>query len=117
MEDLGAKRANIIAAIGPCIAHASYEVAPEFLAPFLADDPENAGFFWPRADGGRPHFDLKGFVRRQLKKAGVAQIGCLPHDTYADAESFFSYRRTCHRRESDYGRGLSLIYLENETTG
>ncbi|MGO1118730.1 peptidoglycan editing factor PgeF [Rhodovibrionaceae bacterium A322] len=112
MEDLGAKRERIVAAIGPCIAHSSYEVGPDFPKPFLQDNPDNASYFWPKQSGGKPHFDLKGFVGKQLERCGLSRIGCLPHDTYADPESFFSYRRTCHRQEGDYGRGLSLIYLE-----
>lgn len=111
MENLGASRRNTHAAIGPAIAQASYEVGPEFPAPFFEVDTENARFFRPSVNEGRHMFDLTGCVLNILKKADVGSIEHLDLDTYADSERFFSYRRATHRREPDYGRGLSIISL------
>jgi YfiH family protein len=116
MVDLGADLTRIVAGIGPCIAQRSYEVGPEFPAPFLAADPANATFFAPCASAAergetKYMFDLRGFVAAELGKAGVRQVYDLPHDTCRE-ERFFSYRRACQRGEKDYGRELSAIALE-----
>ena len=110
MERLGARRNRIVAAVGPCIAQASYEVDEAFRARFIAADPANARFF---ADGprGRPHFDLEAYVVARLAAAGLGRIEALGLDTYADPDRFFSYRRATHRGEADYGRQFSLIGL------
>lgn len=108
MESLGADRARIYAAVGPCIALASYEVDEPFRERFLAEDATNDRFFTTCA---RPHFDLEAFVVERLRAAGVAKVEPLHLDTYADAERFFSYRRATHRGEPDYGRQVSLIGL------
>lgn len=110
MEALGARRDHIAAAIGPCIARASYEVDPEFHARFIAADPANEAFF-TRGKGDRYQFDLEGLVARNLAAAGVRTITALGLDTYADETRWFSYRRTTHRAEPDYGRQLSIIAL------
>lgn len=110
MEQLGAERSRIVAAIGPCIARASYEVDEAFLARFCAADPENERFF---ADGrpGRYQFDLEAYVAARLAAAGIGRIEMLGLDTYADEHRFFSFRRATHRGEPDYGREISLIGL------
>lgn len=110
MEALGARRDRFAAAIGPCIAQASYEVTDAYLAPFVAVDPAFARFFAP----GRPghwRFDLEAFVAARLAAEGLAQIEPLGRDTYANANDYFSYRRATHAAEPDYGRNLSLIAL------
>jgi len=110
MERLGARRERIAAAIGPCIARASYEVDDGFLARFAAADPDHERFFTP----GRPghhQFDLEAYVAWRLAAAGLRRIEMLGLDTYGDAERFFSYRRATHRGEPDYGRQISLISL------
>ena len=110
MERLGARRAAIAAAIGPCIAQASYEVDDGFRARFLAADAENARFFdagWP----GHWQFALEAYVAGRLSAAGIGSITPLGLDTYADAGRFFSFRRATHRDEADYGRQLALIGL------
>lgn len=112
MKALGAEPARIVAGIGPAISQRSYEVGPEFPAPFLEQDPRNGDFFCPGPREGHFHFDLKGYVARRIAAAGLTTIQTLPCDTCAEDERFFSYRRSCHRREKDYGRGLSAIYLE-----
>ena len=112
MAELGAEPKRIVAGIGPAICQRSYEVGREFPAPFLEQDARNADFFCPSKRPGHFLFDLKGYVARRLAGIGVTTIQTLPCDTCAEDERFFSYRRACHRKETDYGRGLSAIYLE-----
>ena len=111
MERLGAARARIHAGIGPTIGQRSYEVGPEFPAPFLAQAGDNRDFFCPSRREGHFMFDLKGYVARRLARLGLASVHCLPCDTCAEEARFFSYRRSCLRGEADYGRGLSVIAL------
>jgi YfiH family protein len=108
MEALGADRSRIVAAIGPCIARASYEVDEAFFARFCMADPENERFF---ADGRADHyqFDLEAYVAARLAAAGIMRVEALGLDTYADEARFFSYRRATHRGEPNYGREISLI--------
>lgn len=110
METLGAKRERIAAAIGPCIARASYEVDSAFAQRFEADDPANERFF---AEGRAGHFqfDLEAYVAHRLAAAGVMRVAMLGLDTYADEARFFSFRRATHRSEPDYGRQISIIGL------
>lgn len=110
MEALGARRERIAAAIGPCIARASYEVDEGFLRRFAADDPANDRFFAPGRPG-RHQFDLEAYVAHRLAAAGLRRIEATGLDTYSDEGRFFSYRRTTHRGEPDYGRQISLIGL------
>jgi YfiH family protein len=110
MIDLGARHADIEGAIGPCIHQSSYEVDDAFRERFVAVSPDFDRFF-AAGSGSRPHFDLPGFVRAQVAAAGVGACEVLQFDTYADAESFYSYRRSTHRGEADYGRQLSAIAL------
>lgn len=110
MEDLGAKRANIAAVIGPSISQRAYEVGPEFLDDFLLGDPDNSRFFANGA-GDRMLFDLPGFGLHRLRRAGVGQAQWSRHCTYSDPEKFYSYRRTTHAREADYGRLIAAIRL------
>jgi len=112
MAALGADPKRIVAGIGPAIAQRSYEVGPEFPAPFLEQHAANADFFCPSPRDGHFIFDIKGYVARRLSFAGLKSIQSLPCDTCAEDTRFFSYRRSCHRQEPDYGRGLSAIYLE-----
>jgi hypothetical protein len=110
MERLGATRPGIRAVIGPTISQRAYEVGPEFFEGFRAEDPDYARFF-AGGEGDRLHFDLPGFVLHRLRTAGVAEAEWTRHCTYADPARFFSYRRTVHAREADYGRLLSAIRL------
>ncbi|MBW4330979.1 peptidoglycan editing factor PgeF [Stakelama sp. CBK3Z-3] len=108
MEALGAQRKRICAAIGPCIARASYEVDQRFVDRFVRDDAANERFF----TAGRPdhaQFDLEGYVAARLAASGVGRVEALGLDTYADADRFFSYRRATHAREPDYGRQIAII--------
>jgi polyphenol oxidase len=110
MEKLGARRENIHAAVGPCIAQPSYEVDEAFRSRFLEHDDCNTRFF-VQDDGGRPHFDLEAYVVHRLIAAGIDEVEALNLDTYSDADRFFSYRRATHRGEADYGRQLSAIAI------
>jgi YfiH family protein len=111
MEKLGAERNAILAAIGPLIRQHSYEVGGEFVERFVENDAENALFFLPSERDGHAMFDLAGFIRRRLENTGVLMIDDLGVDTYSD-ERFFSYRRSVHRKEPDYGRHVHAIMLE-----
>jgi YfiH family protein len=110
MERLGARRENIRVAVGPCIAQASYEVDGGFRARFLEQNADNERFF-VGGEEGRPHFDLEGYVVHRLLAAGISEVEALGLDTYSDAERFFSFRRSTHRAEGDYGRQLSAIAI------
>jgi YfiH family protein len=110
MIALGAERARIAAAIGPCIAQRSYQVGPEFRAAFTSIDQAHDGFF--AADvSDRSRFDLEGFVRARLAAAGIGETSALGRDTCGDERSLFSYRRATLEGEPDYGRLLSAITL------
>jgi YfiH family protein len=113
MQKLGAERSGIIAAIGPLIRQHSYEVGAEFVERFIDADAENARFFIPSTREGHAMFDLAGFIRMRLENAGVLMIDDTGLDTYSD-ERFFSYRRSVHRKEPDYGRHVHAIALERE---
>lgn len=110
MERLGAQRARIVAAVGPCIGRASYEVDDGFARRFAENDPANERFFAP-GKAGHQQFDLEAYVVQRLAAAGLTRIEALGLDTYADEERFFSYRRATHRGEADYGRQISVIAL------
>ena len=110
MERLGADRSRIVAAAGPMIHQPNYEVGPDLVERFRADDKDNARFFTP----GRPDrsmFDLPGYVTARLKRIGLGGADNLAICTYGDPERFYSYRRTTHRREPDYGRHVNAIAL------
>ncbi len=111
MADQGARRSRIVAVVGPCIAQASYEVGPEFLAEFSAQDPGFAKFFAPSPRSGHHQFDLAGFIMARLAGLGLGQSHDMALDTYADDSLFYSYRRACHRDENDYGRQIAAITL------
>ena len=111
MEALGARRSQITAVLGPTIGAASYEVGPEFVARFGEADPGYLEFFAPSPREAHAMFDLPGFIAMRLQKAGVGRFEDLRLDTYADPTRFFSYRRTTHRSEPDYGRLVSAIAL------
>jgi YfiH family protein len=113
MEALGAERQGIVAAIGPLIRQRSYEVGTEFVDRFTAADADHASFFVPSARDGHAMFDLAGFIRMRLEQAGVLMIDDLGNDTYAEPQ-FFSYRRSVHRNEPDYGRHIHAIVLERD---
>jgi hypothetical protein len=111
MERCGANRADIVAALGPMIRQANYEVGPEFVARFQEADAAYARFFKPAARSGHALFDLPGFIAERLAAAGISHIEDIDRCTYAEPDTFFSYRRSVHRGEPDYGRHLNAIAL------
>jgi copper oxidase (laccase) domain-containing protein len=110
MISLGARVEHIAAAVGPCIARASYEVDHAFAERLLADDPDNERFF-ADGQGGKPHFDLEAYVVARLAAAGVRRIEATSLDIYALDDRFYSYRRATHRGEPTYGRQISIVGL------
>lgn len=110
MEALGADRAETVAVIGPCISQRAYEVGPEFLDAFTAEDPDFAWFF-ANGEGDRYLFDLAGFGLRKLRDAGIGHAEWTRHCTYFMPERFYSFRRSVHSNEADYGRLISSIRL------
>ncbi|MEM0907919.1 MAG: peptidoglycan editing factor PgeF [Pseudomonadota bacterium] len=112
MGERGAERDRIRVAIGPTIGPNSYEVGPEFKDPIVREMAEAEACFRPSQRAGHAYFDLPAYIVLRLKSAGVGTIEDLALDTYPDEARFFSYRRTTHRGEADYGRLLSAIALE-----
>lgn len=111
METLGARKADMRAAIGPLIRQPSYEVGAEFVERFTAKDATNARYFVASTRIDHAMFDLAGYIRARLARAGIAAIDDVGLDTYADPR-FFSYRRTTHRAEPDYGRNIHALVLD-----
>lgn len=111
MEKLGAKRSDTVTAVGPLIRQDNYEVGAEFVDAFLKADADNARFFRDSGKPGHARFDLPGYIVRRLERAGVPRIEDLGLCTYADPARFFSYRRSQHRAEADYGRHVNAIVL------
>jgi YfiH family protein len=111
MERAGADRKRIVAAIGPCIGRASYEVGPEFRDRFLAADAHNEDFFFPGA-GDRLQFDLGEYCAARLARLGLGAIDIVAADTCALEEEFFSNRRAVKKDEADFGRNCAVIMLE-----
>ncbi len=113
MVSLGAERHRITAVLGPSIGRKSYEVGPEFVAGFTAVDPAYERFFSPSDKTGHAMFDLPALTIKRLTDAGVLASN-LDLDTYSDPERFFSYRRTTHAKEPDYGRQISAIAIRED---
>ena len=111
MERLGARRDRIAAVIGPCISQRAYEVGPEFFEDFVAEDPDHARYF-AQGTGDRLQFDLPRYGLDRLRAAGIEDPAWTRHCTFSDAERFFSYRRTTHAQEADYGRQIAAIVLD-----
>lgn len=111
MEAQGARRADIHIALGPAIHPESYEVGPEFSARFMETDRDYARFFARSPREGHSMFDLPGFIASRVEALGVASFESLAVDTYADETRCYSYRRSVHRQEPDYGRLVSAIAL------
>jgi hypothetical protein len=110
MVDLGAHPAGIIAVIGPSISQSAYEVGPEFFETVLAADEYNGRFF-ANGNDDHYHFDLPAYGLHRLRNAGVRHAEWTRHCTYSDPDRFYSYRRSVHQKEADYGRLISCIRL------
>lgn len=111
MESIGAERNRIIAVIGPCIGPKNYEVGPEFLLNFTSQSIDHKAYFNTPAGATRPYFNLPDFIRDSAAASGIGTIASVTTCTYADPDQFFSYRRTTHAGEPDYGRQISAIAL------
>jgi hypothetical protein len=111
MAALGAERTRIRAALGPMIRQRNYEVGPDFIARFAAEDSSSDAFFLPAARAGHAMFDLAAYIGTRLRRAGVQEIEDVGLCTYADPARFFSFRRSTHRAEADYGRHVNAIVL------
>jgi YfiH family protein len=111
MEALGAERSRIVAVLGPTIGPDNYEVGADFRDRFVAAGEENGRFFRPSARPGHLMFDLPAYIVARLEAAGIGEAGNLGLCTYADPQRFYSYRRTTHRGEPDYGRLIAAIAL------
>jgi hypothetical protein len=111
MERLGARRAHTLAVLGPTISQRAYEVGPEFVARFAAASPGSDRHFAPSDREGHALFDLPGFIGARMAEAGVGRFVDLGLCTYADPDRFYSYRRSVHRGEPDYGRLISALAL------
>jgi polyphenol oxidase len=111
MEGLGAKRSDIVAALGPCIGPRSYEVGAEFVAAFANAGEDTACHFQPSRRDGHSMFNLNTYIAERAARAGVGHFEDLGLDTYSDEHRFFSYRRATHRKQPDYGRLLSVIVM------
>lgn len=110
METLGAQRANTHAVIGPSISQRAYEVGQEFFERFADEDADYTRFFSNGAPG-KYQFDLPGFGLHRLRAAEIGQAAWTRHCTYSDADRFYSYRRSVHSAEADYGRLISVVRL------
>ncbi len=111
MESLGAQRHDIIAVLGPCIRQPSYEVGPDFVENVLAINDSYSRFFVPSEKSGHVFFDLAGCIAARFEAADIHQFYDLNYDTYTNEQQFFSFRRTTHRNEPDYGRQIAAICL------
>ena len=110
MIELGARRDQISAAVGPCISQRAYEVGPEFVEEFL-DRTDVYSTYFAGGTGDRAMFDLPRFVLDRLRDAGITDVEWTGDCTYSDPDRFFSYRRSCHNNEPDYGRLISVIAI------
>jgi polyphenol oxidase len=113
MERLGAERGNIKAVLGPSISQSNYEVSADYARTFTEQDGSYARYFAASQNPGHAMFDLRGFTLRQIELCGV-EAAMTDDCTYADEAGFYSYRRTTHRNEPDYGRQLSAISIRSE---
>lgn len=113
MERCGADRDRIVAAAGPMIRQTNYEVGPEFVERFKADSAANERFFTPSTNDDHAMFDLAGYIVARLRAAGIRQIDDIGRCTYAEPDTFYSYRRSVHRNEPDYGRHINAIALSH----
>ncbi len=111
MESIGASRQNIVAVLGPTISQKAYEVGPEFSKPFLQQNSMHEKYFIPAVKNDHYMFDLPAYLVDRMKVFGVGQVFNSMLCTYSDADGFFSYRRTTHLHEKDYGRLISVIAL------
>lgn len=109
MVELGANASSIHTVIGPCLHQENFEVGAEFVEQFTNQSPDNKYFFTIPNGKKKYHFDLVSYLKKQLHHIGIVKVGVIDIDTYSNPDLFFSYRRSCHKGEHDYGRQLSVI--------
>lgn len=115
MIGLGAERSRIRASLGPTISSDAYEVGPEFIERFLEQSVAYAQYFRPSGRENHHLFDLPAFITGRLEALAIERVENLNLCTYSDEENYFSFRRTTHRGEPDYGRNISVIMLKGDT--
>jgi len=113
MQKAGAEKRTIRAVIGPCIGRKSYEVSEDFKKPFLTQHPGSENYFHKGRRKGHLMFDLPGYIKRRMQIMGVSRVSDVRKDTYANESYYFSYRRSVHRGEGDYGRQVSVIAIRD----
>lgn len=111
MTKAGAVKDSVRAVIGPCIGPNSYEVSEDFRKPFLTHYTGSDHYFHQGKRKGHLMFDLPGYIKRRMQIMGVSRVSDVRRDTYAEPKDFFSYRRSVHRGEPDYGRQISVIAI------
>ncbi len=114
MEQLGATRGQIRAALGPMIRQNNYEVGRDLIDRFTDEDPASTPFFVPASRPRHALFDLGGYIAARLRRVGIGHIEDLGLCTYGDPTLFYSYRRATHRAENDYGRHVNAIALHDD---
>ena len=111
METLGARRENIVAVLGPTISKVAYEVGPEFIQRYFEVSEANKKFFTESVKKDHYMFDLPAYLINRMKAFGIGTVIDTALCTYSDEQGYFSYRRTSHRKEKDYGRQIAAITL------
>jgi len=102
---------KIYASVGPCIGIKSYEVDIKFYKKFIFKSTKNKIYFLHKSKS-KKLFNLRKFVTDKLKQCKV-EVDQVNHDTFAEKNKFFSYRRSCKLKQKDYGRCISTIGLLN----
>ncbi|MGH1455554.1 MAG: peptidoglycan editing factor PgeF [Alphaproteobacteria bacterium] len=111
MRRIGATQESIKTCVGPCISKRSYEVSEGFADPFIDENEQSEVFFSAGSNTGHLHFDLSGYCGWRLSRAGIKAVSLMDVDTYKNEDEFFSYRRSTHKKEPDYGRQISVITI------
>ena len=109
-NELKSNAHDLVAVVGPCLSKDSYEVKNDFINKFVSNDKKNLDFF-EKKSSTHYNFDLRGFINNKLRNLGIKNIDNIEMDTFSEREFFYSYRRSCHNNENDYGRCISVILM------
>jgi polyphenol oxidase len=109
-NELKSNAHDLVAVVGPCLSKDSYEVKNDFMNKFVSNDKKNLDFF-KKKSSTHYNFDLRGFINNKLRNLGIKNIDNIEMDTFSEREFFYSYRRSCHNNENDYGRCISVILM------
>jgi len=109
-KELDSKNEDLIVAVGPCLKKENYEVKNDMFEKFISKDKKNEDFF-EKKDNDSYLFDLRAFINREIRYLNIKNIENIEMDTYSDIKNFYSYRRSCHKGEKDYGRCISVILM------